>query len=35
MQRKAAVATDVSVKGFSMGGCWMLIDIDKKIKMRT
>ena len=25
-------ATDASVKGFSMGGCWIIADIDQKFK---
>ena len=28
IQRKAVAATDTSVKGFSMGGCWIIANVD-------
>lgn len=32
IQRKAIAATDASVKGYSIGGCWTLADVNRSFK---
>ena len=32
MQRTAVAATDVSVKNYSMGGCWIITNVAKSVK---
>ena len=35
MQRKAVAVTDTSVKEFSMGGCWIITDEDKRVRIEN
>jgi len=32
-QDKAVAATDASMKGYSIGGCWILTDIEKSFRL--